>query len=372
MKGFISADDHVVEHPTVWSDRLSRAKWGDRIPHVERDASGDDYWSVDGRRLPFSRVIHAGVAAADGAKTIRRWDEVPGAAKLPARRLNAMDEDGVEYSVLYPMVAGLAGELFGVLSDGEFELACVQAYNDWLIEEWARVSKRFVPQCIVPLYPVEKTVGEIERAVAMGHKGIVFPGTPMHLREIPHMNDPEFDRVWATCQELGVPLCFHAGSSRGLRFPPSSAMHPALRDALDSVTRSASAVFEIANLLFSRILLRHPRLQVVFAESTVGWASFLLEYADYQFEKDQCQGYALKPSEMFLRQCFLTSWYDQIPAGISYIKAENILWETNFPMANSTWPSSRQVILECLQALAEPLQRKILSENAARLYGIET
>ena len=79
-------------------------------------------------------------------------------------RLKAMDIDGIDYSVLYPIVGGLAGEAFGKVADADLELACVQAYNDWLIEEWVNVSPRFVPQCIVPIWPLERTIAEISAA----------------------------------------------------------------------------------------------------------------------------------------------------------------------------------------------------------------
>ena len=62
--GFISVDDHVQEHPEVWTSRMSRAQWGDRIPHVERDADGTEHWMVDGRRLPLAGVASAGAAVA--------------------------------------------------------------------------------------------------------------------------------------------------------------------------------------------------------------------------------------------------------------------------------------------------------------------
>ena len=49
--GFISADEHVQEHPEVWSSRMSKAKWGDRIPHLEEQDDGSECWVIDGRRL---------------------------------------------------------------------------------------------------------------------------------------------------------------------------------------------------------------------------------------------------------------------------------------------------------------------------------
>src|SRR5688572_7919151 len=134
---FISADDHVQEHPGVWTDRLSKRKWGGRVPQMLREQDGADGWYVDGRKLALTGAASAAAMECDRMEEPRRWEDVPAAAYVPAERLKAMDADHVAYSVLYPTIAGLAGETFGRSSDPAFELACVQAYNDWLIEEWA-------------------------------------------------------------------------------------------------------------------------------------------------------------------------------------------------------------------------------------------
>lgn len=366
----ISAVDHVVEQPDVWTRRLSKSKWGDRIPHIERAPNGSDYWILDGRIMPLADSARVGALLHDRAAAPARWEEVSDAAYVPAGRLKAMDRDGIDHAVLYPMVAGFSGEIFAALKDPDLELACVQAYNDWLVEEWASVSRRFIPQCLVPIAPVTATVAEIKRAVQSGHRGVIFPTAPMHLRDVPHINSSDYDPVWATCQELDVPLCFHAGSAPDLfQFPLSPNLDPALAAALQSVTRPASAVFDLANILFSRILLRFPKLKVVFAESTIGWGTFFLEYADHQYEQDHCD-YELKPSEMFRRQCYLTAWYDPVKLNARHIGAENILWATNFPMANSTWPDSQTFVTNCLKGMTDDERRQIVWGNAARLYKI--
>lgn len=371
--GFISVDDHVQEHPEVWTRRLSKAKWGNRIPHVEREADGKNHWFVDGRRLPLSGVALAGAAMPDRASDPERWDDVPEAAYLPRERLKAMDADGVDYSVLYPSVAGLAGETFGRLEDSQFELACVQAYNDWLIEEWGSESRRFISQCIVPIFPVETTVAEIKRAIAKGHRGVVFPAVPMELRNVPHLNDSVYDPIWATCQELGVPLCLHAGASSAIQVAPHEGYSHGLAKAFQAVTRSASTVSVFVDLLISRILVRYPDLKVVFAESSLGWGAYLLEFTDHQFTEDGLpgEGYDLKPSEIFKRQCFLTGWYDR--AGIRsrrFIGTDNIMWATNFPLTTSTWPNSRDYIARSFEGVPDDERQKILWGNAARLYKI--
>ena len=373
-KGFISVDDHVQEQPDVWTERLSKAKWGNRIPHIEKQADGTENWVVDGRKLPLGGVASAGAAMRDRTEEPQCWQDVPKVAYDPMERLKAMDTDGVDYSVLYPTVAGVAGETFGRLTDPDFELACVQAYNDWLIEEWANRSERFIPQCIVPIYPMEATVAEIKRSVKKGHRGVIYPAVPMELRDVPHINEAVYDQLWATCQDLGVPICFHAGSSEALQVPPYKGYSPALAGAFQAITRPMSTVSVLVNLWISRILLRFPDLKVVFGESGLGWGAYILEYTDFQFKGDGLhRSYDLTPSEMFKRQCYLVGWYDRASIRTRrYIGTENILWATNFPLATSTWPKSGDTISRCFRDVPDDERQKILWENAATLYRVET
>ena len=371
--GFISTDDHVQEHPEVWTKRMSKAKWGDRIPHLQRGNDGKEQWLVDGQPIGLNGVALAGAAMADRAYEPQRWEDVPAIVSKPADRLTAMDVDGVDYSVLYPAVAGVAGETFGRLQDAELELACVQAYNDWLIDEWVGASPRFIPQCIVPLAPIEAMANEIKRAVGKGHRGVVMPSVPMMLREVPHINEPAYDPLWATCQDLEVPVCFHAGASRGIQFPPYPGFSPEIASAMEAITRPVSSVLVMANFLFSRILTRFPRLKVVFAETSLAWAAYELELADHQFERQRLhtEGYELTPSQLFKRQCYMVGWFDATGLRTRHhIGLNNILWSTNFPQSTSTWPETRQAIARCFGDVTENERKQILVDNAAKLYKI--
>jgi predicted TIM-barrel fold metal-dependent hydrolase len=371
---FISADDHVQEHPEVWTQRLSRAKWGDRIPHLKSLENGTEAWVVDGRRISLNGVAVAGALMRDRIQEPSRWEDVPKMAYDPNERLRAMDADGVDYSVLYPSVAGVAGETFGRLTDPEFELACVQAYNDWLIEEWAGASLRFIPQCLVPLFPAEAAVAEIKRAVGKGHKGVVYPAIPMELRDVPHINDSVYDPIWAICQDLGVPICFHAGASEAIQVPPYLGYSQDIARAFQAITRPVSTVAVVVNLLISRILMRYPKLQVVFGESALGWGAYLLEYTDFQAKGDRLhlEGYDLTPSQMFKRQCYLVGWYDHASLQTRhFIGSENILWATNFPLATSTWPKSQDYIASSFADVSQNERDKIIWGNAAKLYNID-
>ena len=129
-KLFISVDEHVQEPPGVWTRRLSSSKWGNRIPHVEQKSDGTERWIVDGCEVPPDGVADCGAVMSDRNQNPQRWQDVPAVVYNPRERLKAMDADGVDYAVLYPTVAGRAGQTFGQITDPELELACVQAYND--------------------------------------------------------------------------------------------------------------------------------------------------------------------------------------------------------------------------------------------------
>ena len=108
----ISAVDHVIEPPDIWTRRLAKNKFADRIPHLERAADGSDLWTVDGRKFPLGTIARVGALMNDRVRIPTRWEEIPKAAYDPAARLTAMDEDGVDCTILYPSLGGFSGEIF--------------------------------------------------------------------------------------------------------------------------------------------------------------------------------------------------------------------------------------------------------------------
>ena len=371
----ISVDDHIQEPPDLWTTRLSKTQCGDRLPHLERRPDRSDFWVADGEKLLGGRVARVGAFMVDRNQEPSRWEEVPAAAYDPTLRLGAMDTAGVAYSALYPTVAGMCGEGFARLPDPDLELACVQAYNDWLVEVWGAASERFIPQCIVPTWPTESTAAEIRRAVGLGHRGVVFPAGVMDFKkEAAHLADPDWDPVWSVCEELDVPLCLHAGSSPELQYAPPPGLPAARAEALNAMTKPVSTAYVLNMFLFSRILMRHPKLQVVFAESALSWATLDLEWSDHEADHDGLanEGYDLRPSQLFHRQCYLNAWYDPVAPFIDYIGASNILWSSNMPEGSSTWPKTQQTIARCFAGVPEERKEQVLWKNAARLYKVST
>jgi hypothetical protein len=115
--GFISVDDHVLETPDLWTSRLSKDRWGDRIPRLEKNTNGQ-HWVCDGEILAGGLVGRIGALMEDRNEEPASWDDVPAEAYDPQARLKAMDTAGVSHSVLFPNIAGMAGEGFGSLKNG--------------------------------------------------------------------------------------------------------------------------------------------------------------------------------------------------------------------------------------------------------------
>jgi uncharacterized protein len=356
-----SVDDHVREPASLWTDRLPASRWGERVPRLARDADGRPRWMVDGR--PVRDRAQARWSAGDEAEL-----------STPDGRLGAMDRQGVDVSVLYPGIAGPAGETFGRITDPELELACVRAYNDWLVDEWAVASPRFVPQCLVPLYPVEAAVAELERAVAKGHRGLVYPALPQFLRDgVPEITADGYAPLWRACAELGVPVAFHSGAADEIVAPVPDAAGEEYAAALEAINEPISSALFVAHLLLSQVLAPHPGLTAVFGENSLAWMGFALETMDYLVRVDRLNvdTYDVMPSEVFARQCFCVGSYERLDrCATDVVPLSRVLWATCHPGPASTWPDTGGVLAESLGHVPDAARRQVLWDNAAALYRL--
>jgi predicted TIM-barrel fold metal-dependent hydrolase len=354
---------------------MSQAKWGDGIPHVAAQADGTERWVIEGQVRAGSSLAATGALSKDRGSEPQTWSEVPKSAYDPQARLAAMDSDGIDCSVLYPSAAGVSGEAIGAIKALELQIECTRVYNDWIIDVWTAPSARFIPQAILPVGSIDGAVAEAKRAVGRGHKGLILPAQPSQINPaVPHLYKPDWDPLWATIQELDVPVCFHAGSAPSVMFEVSPAYDAAGARAFDNVRQSAGSAALINGMVLSGILYRFPKLQPVFAGSAIDYVPFALEALDHQWDRQRLaenEGYMQRPSEIFHRQCYVTTWREK--AGLrnrNYVGPDRIMWESEFPRSTSTYPESARLIENNFAEVPAEERAQILWRNAARLYKL--
>jgi len=375
----IDADTHVTEPPDLWTSRVPRAL-RDRVPRVAWDPERkEEAWYIGDQWINSVGVTAiAGWREPYPSHPPRYEDAHPGTYDVKAR-LRYMDELGIWAMVLYPNVGGFGNQVFGRLDDAEAKLACVRAYNDFLVE-WASADRRrLIPLMTLPFWDVPASVREIERAAKLGHRGVVFTGEPQSFG-CPLLASPHWDPIWAAAQAHGLPISFHIGSGDfGDEF---SAERVAAEGYAATSARAGANLFmkngaHVLDLLFSGILERHPKLRFVSVESGVGWLPFLLECADYQFKamgvRHQRSDLNLLPSEYFRRQVWACCWFETLTPEVvvERVGEDKVMFETDFPHPTSIFGDDVQRTIDTrMSALSEATRRRVLWENAAQLYGV--
>jgi len=375
--GLISSDSHGQLGKDAYTSRISRAKWGDRIPHVVevRDKKFDspvERWVVNGE-IQGGNVCNCPTAMENRSYYPQRWEEVPLEVYDPASRLNALDRDGVDAEVLFPN--GPGGTFF--YGDPEFELACVRAYNDALAE-FRHVSERFIPLAVIPfLSPIGTIVAEVERAIQLGHGGINMLADPsVAAKGLKNLSDPFWYPLWDACQQLQVGIHLHAsaGLAGKLSLPQWKGYTRSQHHTVSTLRNFCTATQMTPFLIFSGLLDRFPRLKWIFAETGLGWVSSVLEACDHEWQKRHLwtEGIVTRPSELFHRQIYVDFWFETVGIQLrEFIGVNNIMWESDFPHITSTYPGSWNAVELSLAGVPREDREKILFRNAALLYRLE-
>ena len=370
----ISVDDHLLEHPGVWQERLP-ARYREAGPRVVEQPPGEPWaghevWLMEGRAYPtMKHYAMAGQDPEGESGPIRFSEMIPGCYD-PASRCRDMDLDGVWAQLCFPSFARFAGTRFLDCRDRDLALLCVQAYNDFVIDEWCGFDpRRQVPLVLLPLWDVAASVAEVERTASRGAKAVSFPENPAPLG-LPSWHSRAWDPVLAAVEEAGLPLCMHFGTS--------GQMTGTSDDCPDSVRYTLLACNSMglaADLLLSGVFVRFPRLRVALSEGGIGWMPYFLERIDYTWEghrrMEPAIDFGVRPSEMFAGHvygCFIDD-----EAGLEQrhrIGVGQILWESDYPHTDSAWPHSRERLAERVQGIPDDEVRQMVETNAAELFGL--
>jgi predicted TIM-barrel fold metal-dependent hydrolase len=386
----ISVDDHVLEPGHVWQERVP-AKFREAAPRLVRDADGEA-WVYEGRRS-----VTPGLGAVAGKRREEfsfepiTYDEMRPGCYDSVARLEDMDRAGVLASLCFPSFPRFCGQVFLESDDKELALACVRAYNDWMIDEWCgRAPGRYIPLTLIPLWDSLLAAAEVRRTAAKGSRAIAFSENPAMLG-LPTVQDRDgyWDPLMAACEETQTVVCMHIGSSS--RRYTMSDESPML------VTMSWGVPVSIAGAMvewiFSPVVRKFPDIKVALAEGGIGWMPFFLDRCcqvvdthRYWIAKGDVRHDSLSGRVQVMEDggldmedfsvidtfrkhiygCFIDDLHGV--KNLDVIGVDNVMIETDYPHSDSTWPNCIEHAQKQLEGLSEVDRYKVLRGNAERLF----
>jgi predicted TIM-barrel fold metal-dependent hydrolase len=374
----VSVDDHLVEHPRVWQDRLPQ-KYRENGPRIVEE-NGEHIWVFEGQAYP---TIGLNAVAGKppqqwGLDPVRYEDMIPGCYD-PRARVKDRDLDGVQAALCFPSFPGFAGGTFHRARDQELALLCVKAWNDFYIDEWCAVAPdRYISLAILPTWDIDAAVAEAERVAAKGARTVSFPDSPVPLG-LPSFHSDHWDPLWQVCSQARMPVSLHFGAGGyvpGFSFSSltASTNTDAVNDSPFAVAItlfSTNLMWTTVDLLFSGKLQKFPDLQFSLAEGGIGWVPYILERSDYVWERHryyQPIDFDTRPSDLF-RSHFWGCFIDDVHGLQSRhtVGVDRITLEIDFPHSDSNWPNSRKRATEVLADVPDDECAQIVEENARRM-----
>ncbi len=374
--GIISSDDHVVEPVDLWTSR-GESKYQDRLPRVvyfepAENSAGGDWWVIDGKKVQ---------GAFTGAQAGRRfeepeklslestYEEVRPGGYIPEEHVKDMDIDGIDVSITYPTV-GLP--LFSV-PDSDLITSLFRTYNNWVGEFCNAFPRRLKGIAMVNVDDVTEGVKELERCAKMGFAGAMITVYPPEEKSY---DRPEYEPLWAAAQANGMPLSLHIGTNRPGAGQEFQDLDTATVNFLTNVDYWVRV--SLGNMIFSGVFERYPKLQVGSVEMELSWVPHFLDRMDYNYTNRAVyfhRGHEFKegalPSDFFHNNVFLAFQEDDFGIRVrDAIGVDKLLWGSDYPHQESTFPRSREIIDAILSDCSEEEKAKIVGGNCARVYGL--
>jgi predicted TIM-barrel fold metal-dependent hydrolase len=366
----LSSDSHVFEPPDLWTSRIDTA-FRNRAPRIQRIDGADQIVIEADQVLSGIGLISNAGARFDAPETISgqgRFEDVPRGGYDPEQHLADMRLDGVAGEVLYPS----QGLFYFRVADTPLMSAIFRAYNDWLADFCAADRSRLKGIAMINLDDVQEGIRELERAARLGLAGAMITEYPLEHRRY---DQPEYEPFWAAAESLSMPLSLHTATRRQGKI--RGAGEKTLRDASSRATKAFYPALSMCDMIFSGVFERRPRLTLAIVEFELSWAPHVLSTMDYTYRERHGEAFyrfkdGMKPSDFFHRNIVLSFQEDAIGIRLrDTIGVDNMMWGSDYPHSESTFPQSRKILAEILAGVPQDEQVKIVGGNTARVYGFD-
>jgi predicted TIM-barrel fold metal-dependent hydrolase len=411
LEWMISVDDHVIEPPGVWVDRFP-AKLREQAPRWVEDDEGPA-WLFEDQRIPIGGAVTNGsipdVKDRHVPWRMLNYDQIDPSCYDSVERSRAMDQDHVIASLVFANLPGFCGNLFTKAKDKDLALLGVQAWNDWMLDEWCGSAPgRFIPNALIPLWDPAAAAVELERVAAKGARAFSFSQHPYKIG-LPSIHDKDryWDPVFQTANDAELVVCTHLGSSSS--FPTTSDDAP---NPVSQVMFQLCGQDTLIDWLFSRNFQRFPNLKLALSENGIAWIPAVLQVgewlqgmakmqetipgddeneptvvlADGEEDTNEVSGkaflelmkrsrdeYNVPPVREQFRDhvfgCFIEDAHGI--KNLDAIGVDNVMIETDYPHSSTRFPNSAQLAAEVLAPLSPEDRYKILQGNARRVFRFE-
>jgi predicted TIM-barrel fold metal-dependent hydrolase len=285
----------------------------------------------------------------------------------PKIRITDMELDGISAEVLYPtFTLGLFA------AEPEVQEAGFRVYNDWLANYCKSSPKRLFGIPCLAVYDIDKAIQEMHRCADMGLLGGLVWQVPDP--KLP-LTSNHYEKLWAAAAELGYPLNFHILTGFNYKRENLKGMEK-VRGSVN--IKTGDAITSVFDLIWAGTFERHPKLKVEIVESEIGWLPFVLQQWDYYYKRNVKHGGAEDflisrlPSEIFNDHVYATFMDDFVGGqALKYWGERNVMWSSDYPHPNMTWPNSRAFLARQIGDLDPARQKRVLSQNVIDLYKLK-
>lgn len=372
----VDADVHVTPPPEFWAEYLS-PRFRSMAPVIEHDEDCD--WIVfEGTRKKHNLMQSQAGRSFEEYRNDGKISDMRVGGWVLDKRLEDMDHDGIDKGVVF------GG---GPLQTGNMDLYLdsFEAYNRWQSDFCNASGKRLFAAAFLPTVDVGQAVAMMKAARKRGDVAVNMPAFPQSAEHFNKseslmqalMGDPagkrqyrdaEFDPIWKTAIDENLAITFHLGA-RVVRYTDKTLFLP------DLAVSKTPMLEIVAPMIFSGLFDRYPELRVGLIESGAGWMPWAAEYMDrIWFMQRHWTGCDIKhePSYYFDRNIYCSFISDKVGVALrNFPGGKNIMWSSDYPHSETTFPHSHEVIADHFQGVSDEDRDWILAGCARKFYGLD-
>jgi predicted TIM-barrel fold metal-dependent hydrolase len=298
------------------------------------------------------------------------------AFREPAARLELLDEQGVERTLMFPTLASLIEER--LRDDPDAMHVVIHALNEWMYETWQfnyEGLDRIFSTPVITLPIVDKAIEELEWVVARGAKVVLIRPAPVPgFRGPRSFALPEFDPFWEKIVEHDILVGLHSSDSGYDRYTNewnggNGEMLPFETAAFRMLHSWRPVEDAVASLICHGALSRHPRLKIAVIENGSSWVGPLLMALKNLYKK-RPQDFQSDPVEQLKQYIHISPFWEEDLSEVSELIGEDrVLFGSDYPHPEGL--AEPRSYMAALEGASPGRVRKIMGGNLARLMNVD-